>query len=155
MTIEHLVAIQSVGLILFIYLCIYVIYLMIQLYRTGIRKLFSSDKHRRDMFNFIYNSVRKDPASWKIDVMEWQAASRYDMNRKGLMIIFDDNKLADENYKSGSSHKSGVTGYVNMSLEERIRMKSAYRFLRNWVKNRVENESIDKFYIESSGFNDL
>jgi len=126
-----------------------------QLYDAGVCKVFSSDKRRRDMFNFIYESAYEHPIEWKLDVANYNETTMFsDMVRGNIRVTFIHNKLMDKSYRDDNVAREHSI-FINMTLEERIRMKRAYKFLKKWNKNKKENESIDKFYIESTRFNDL
>lgn len=147
------------GILLGTYLVIYVIYQMNKLYQTGVRKPISFNEKRRETIDNIVECIHKNPASWKINVNEYSSNSGFRnidiSNGNDILIVFEYNLMTNSRFRRDANLQHNDAFFVKLTLEERFRLKSVHKFLVNWNKNKVENESIDKFFISSTGFDEL
>lgn len=147
------------GVLLGTWGCIWIIYRINLLYKAGVRKPISFNKKRRGAIDNIVECIHKNPASWKIDIGEYMSNSGFRnidiTNDNDIKIVFEVNLMVNSKFRRDVNIQKHDAFFIALTLEERIRLKSAYKFLVKWNKNKVENESIDKFYISSTGFDEL
>lgn len=110
------------------------------------------------MFSNIIEHIHKNPADWKINQSEYNTTGFNNVNitdDHDIKIVFDFNIIANSKYKKDRYEQKSDAYYLSMTLEERIKTKRAYKFLVKYNKNKADNDSIDKFYISSTGFDKL
>lgn len=132
---------------------------IVSMYQAGVRSIgivTLFNKKRRDMIQNIKISVHTYPKTWEIDQFEYEDNwDRVDMRTKtkNINVIFSENVMSTE--KRSSRNSKNINPFIVLTLIERIQMQSYYRFLERWYKNEHENESIDKFFMSSTGFDEL
>lgn len=137
---------------------VYIVMTIISLYNVGVRKLFTLNKKRRITFNNITEHIHKHPSEWRINTSEHNVYGFDSVDvsdEHDIKIVFKHNIITNSEYKKNRHQQTSDAHYLMMSLEERIKMKRAYKFLVKWNANKDENESVDKFYISSTGFDKL
>jgi len=147
--------------LIFVYfgVIIFVIANIISFYNKGMRSIgiiTLFNKKRRDMMSNIKKSIYSEPKNWQIDIRDYESNwNEVDIKSqsKDINVIFDENVISTDTRSSRSEPKKN--SFINLTLIERLRLKSYYRFLKRWYKHEHENESIDKFYIASTGFDEL